>query len=298
MLPRLQWAATLARLTAEVLVNSDSRHVRDGDAPSLVAALGEADSLLLTPNTHELRAYNRLALGLSRGDYLVFVQDDTRPPLPSADVRWLTRSVALFLRWPQVGSVSLNAGLFFVSNYSEQAVGVQVMDDLPGKQRLPVCDAESDRDGEMVPGVEAIRCADVGPLLVRRTHFVEVGGFNETGTARGEPGSVNVDCELQARLWLRGRATLFNGLVGAQRWEHQQTHRAWEHPAMRAGHARRMTNYYNLFEVPGSAERLAIERAARAMNAQFHCPTRERLRRQPRTRFDCYVVEAKGTCQM
>ena len=95
----------------QVLVNSDSRHVRGGDAVHLVAALGEADSLLLSPATHELRAYNRLAMGLSRGSFVIFVQDDTRPPPPSAggllDVRWLTRSVALFLRWPQVSSVDL-----------------------------------------------------------------------------------------------------------------------------------------------------------------------------------------------
>ena len=177
------------------------------------------------------------------------------------------------------------------------------MVDLPGAARQPVCEAESDRTtGEaaarMVPSVEAIRCADVGPLLVRRAHFLEAGGFNESGTVRGEPGSVNVDCELQARLWLRGRASLVNGLVGAQRWEgypNQQQHRAWEHPAALAGHARRMTNYYNLFEVAGSAARLAIERTARAMNANFRCPT-EQLRRRPRTKFDCYVVQAEGTC--
>ena len=111
MLPQLHLAATAAQLSAEVLVNSDSRHVRAGDAAYLVAALGEADSLLLSPATHELRAYNRLAMGLSRGRFVVFVQDDTRPPPPSAggllDVRWLTRSLALFLRWPQVGSVDL-----------------------------------------------------------------------------------------------------------------------------------------------------------------------------------------------
>lgn len=106
---------------------------------------------------------------------------------------------------------------------------------------------------------------------------------------------MNPHPELQARLWLRGRATLINGLVGARRWEHQQGHRAWTHPAMRAGHAQRMANYYQLFEVAGSAARLAIERAARAMNAQFKCPTAQ-LRQKPRTKFDCYVVQAEGTC--
>lgn len=108
---QLTLCALASGLSFEVLVNSDSRHVRGGDAVHLVAALGEADSLLLSPATHELRAYNRLAMGLSRGSFVIFVQDDTRPPPPSAggllDVRWLTRSVALFLRWPQVSSVDL-----------------------------------------------------------------------------------------------------------------------------------------------------------------------------------------------
>ena len=34
-----------------------------------------------------------------------------------------------------MGSISLNSGLFFVSNYSEAQVGVQNIDGLPGKVR-------------------------------------------------------------------------------------------------------------------------------------------------------------------
>ena len=56
--------------------------------------------------------------------------------------------------------------------------------------------------------VEAIRCADVGPLVVRRSHFAAVGGFNESDTVLGEPGSARVDCDLQARQWLRGVSAL------------------------------------------------------------------------------------------
>ena len=94
--------------------------------------------------------------------------------------------------------------------------------------------------------------------------------------------------------------------MDAERVRHQETiasmqaageeaQRAWEHPKMAAGHARRVAQYYERFERPGSAARRAIEAAARRMNDNFRCP-RERLRRQPRTKFDCFVTEAEGTC--
>ena len=118
-----------------MLVNSDSRHVRGGDASYLAAGLGEADSLLLSPATHELRAYNRLAMGLSRGTFIIFVQDDTRPPLPSAggvlDVRWLTSSVALFLRWPQVSSIDLAQRPTIPVLYDLPAISLRSPYDLP-----------------------------------------------------------------------------------------------------------------------------------------------------------------------
>ena len=64
---------------------------------------------------------------------------------------------------------------------------------------------------------------------------------------------------------------------------------------MKDGHRKRLRQYYEQFEAPGSEARLRIEHEARAMNSLFRCP-RERLRRQPRTKFDCYVTQAEGTC--
>ena len=83
-----------------MLLNDDSRHVRGGDLAALLGAISDVDSVLLSPHTHEIRGYNRLAT-LSAGDYIVFVQDDTLPPLPTADISWLAHSASLFLRWPQ-----------------------------------------------------------------------------------------------------------------------------------------------------------------------------------------------------
>mmetsp|Transcript_19140 Transcript_19140/g.39042 ORF Transcript_19140/g.39042 Transcript_19140/m.39042 type:complete len:481 (-) Transcript_19140:90-1532(-) len=107
LLSRLGWAAAEAELTAEVLLNSDSRHTRHGDADILLAALGEADTLLLSPNTHELRAYNRLAQ-LSRGELIAFLQDDALPPRPDSELTWLAHSAYLFHRHAHVGAVGFS----------------------------------------------------------------------------------------------------------------------------------------------------------------------------------------------
>jgi len=75
MLHRVQAAAVEAELLPEVLVNDGAafRH-RSADETAIEAAvllsgLGDADTLLFSPHTDELRAYNRLAL-LSRAPLL------------------------------------------------------------------------------------------------------------------------------------------------------------------------------------------------------------------------------------
>jgi len=258
-----------------------------------------------------LRAYNRLAR-LSRGAFIVFLQDDSLPPLPDGELTWLAHAASLFEKYVDVGVIGLSQALFFVSGYDESKVGVQCLDDLP--DRMPVCrtplagwraaDGNEAFDPRRFPGmigqeirVEAIRCADLGPVLVRTSIFLASGGFNESGTRRGEPGSVNVDCELQARLWLRGHATVYLGLDGKQRWEHSEERRAWRHPRMAQGHVQRRHWYWQRFERPGSPERLTIEHAARAINDRFDCP-RAHLSSQPRSKFDCYVTAAPGTCEV
>ena len=105
-----------------MVVNSDSRHLRRGDAAELLGALGDEDTLLLSPDTHELRAYNRLAL-IGRGALLVFLQDDADPPRPQTDLTWLAHSAVLFSRYAQVGAIGLSQALFFVSGYDEAKVG-------------------------------------------------------------------------------------------------------------------------------------------------------------------------------
>ena len=102
-LEQLTLCALASGLTFEVLVNSDSRHVRGGDAATLVRALGPSGFLVLSPNLGEARAYNMLAR-LARGHLLLFVQDDWRM---APGCGWLSAALQL---WSGLG-VGLGLGL-------------------------------------------------------------------------------------------------------------------------------------------------------------------------------------------
>ena len=70
-----------ARISHEVLVNSDSRAERLSDARTLLEGLvSQSTFLVLSPNIGEARAFNRMAR-LSRGEHLLMVRDGA-PPQP------------------------------------------------------------------------------------------------------------------------------------------------------------------------------------------------------------------------
>ena len=51
------------------------------------------------------------------------------------------------------------------------------------------------------------RCVTMGPLLMRRSLFAHVGGFDERLFRRGRPASL-LDCDLSARVWSAGLAVV------------------------------------------------------------------------------------------
>ena len=76
---------------------------------------------------------------------------------------------------------------------------------------------------------------------------------------------------VQARLWMRGLATLYVHLEEGQRFSHSEERRAWGHPNMMSGHAQRQKLYYDRFEAENSEGRMRIEMGARKMNSHFRC---------------------------
>ena len=111
IIKRVKKALDSTQTTGDLIINVDSRHVRLGDHQDFTSVLGKRDTVVFSPNIHELRAYNRLTL-IARGEYVVFIQDDDQPPLSDS---WLQVPLELFDTWPQAGSIGLKTALFFVS---------------------------------------------------------------------------------------------------------------------------------------------------------------------------------------
>jgi hypothetical protein len=369
--------AAAANLSAEILVNVDSRHYAGGDVRAWLDVLGPEDTIVLSANVHELRAYNRLA-ALARSRQLLLAQDDDsvpgtcgcapRPDAPyfqqkceqsagyarsdrSAVARaptddparrppfgaWLAGASALLSskRYGEAGRikvVSLNSVLFYVpfpmrlahgsgrarttapahpvprsaEEMTTRALGRDSLRNARGDVLQPRCKARVGIPFASAPlelAVEAARCADMAPLLIERAAFMEVGGFDENLAARGRSGSVAVDCEFEARLWLRGYATVAatpHSSTGISAWGAAfqlagvRRHTAWLEPKMGGAHNARAAAYGRRFQRPGSAETAQITRAARATNALFECPPAHGW--VPAAPLDCLIHASQDAC--
>jgi hypothetical protein len=209
----------------EILVNSDSRHVRHGDARTLLDALGGSGFLLLSQNRGEAFALNALAR-FARGEHLLFVQDDWGVRF-SADgpgtFGWLDDALALFGRGRAVGLVGLDEGvrrntcvrplplakqLAFCTKFPRPSTSYRGADGVHVGCGPTVQDETASADGATKPcrhgsGVERVsaqRCVTMGPLLMRRALFAHLGGFDESVFQKGRPSTL-LDCELSARVW-------------------------------------------------------------------------------------------------
>ena len=123
--------------STDLMINVDSRDIRNGDVNALYKSVSMFDNgyILLSPNVHELRAYNRL-VWLSEAEVVMMMQDDDEPPA-TGNV-WFEGPVALFKKWPQIGTISINNGLLFVGNYEEDKVGEQTLEFLYDHKDYPV----------------------------------------------------------------------------------------------------------------------------------------------------------------
>lgn len=196
--------ANSSGLSVEVLVNVDSRDHADGNVREWLDVLGESDFALLSPNVHELRGYNRLAW-MARGAHLLFVQDDEAPN-PQVAVYdgydtcgWLANATRVLRLREEVGVVGLQENAIH-----HVSPGVHTQCPTYTESERPRC-----FDPRVGVRTEAVLCSPAGPLLVRREAFTAVRGFDERGASKGVLGAIYVDCELQARMWLAGWATVY-----------------------------------------------------------------------------------------
>ena len=108
------------------------------------------------------------------------------------------------------------------------------------------------RDRKTGLGIEALRCVDLGPLLLRRDAFWAIGGFNETVTDRGKAGSVHVDCDLSARLYLHGLAYVLIGYSDEWPTEKNKTYNEMWQPHFTA---EGIENEHAAWDAKGMADR-------------------------------------------
>jgi hypothetical protein len=170
----------------EVIVNDDS----GADHEKWRAALrGPNDYLISSPNLHEVRAYNRMARFAS-GEFLLLLQGDFCLPASAA---WLEEGLRLFAEFPRLGMLGGNFG-FDAVPYKDVAINISY--GAPPCKPIPLQTA-SGAPLRFVAGV------NVGPLLLRRETFLQLGGFDEAFSCVGEPG-IHLDMDLSLALWRHG----------------------------------------------------------------------------------------------
>eukprot|EP00899_Mesostigma_viride_P007088 jgi/Mesvir1/16380/Mv18124-RA.1 len=148
---------------------------------------------------HEIRNYNTGArLASADASLLVFLQDDDLPPSQSF---WVDQARALFGHYGRLGMVGGNRGRLDDSRHLKvRKMYIQGHKYGPGKYgKIPHLAPPQVGSFPFI----FIYKANAAPLLVKRSSFFSVGGFEEAFSCPGEPG-IGFDFEFSVRLWHRG----------------------------------------------------------------------------------------------
>lgn len=178
----------LRRTCADELIVCEDGSV-DGSHEEWKGRLTRPNDFLLHSNDlHEIRSYDR-AIGFARGEIVCLMQDDDRPP---ANGEWLASALELFARHPRVAVLGGWCGFddFFATetNTPWSAVGEGRIDTVEPAIGLPMVFVEN---------------VNIGPYLVRRSAYQELGGFDLSFSPPGEPG-ITFEADLCYRAWERG----------------------------------------------------------------------------------------------
>ena len=157
---------------------------------------GPRDFVLSSPNLHEIRAYNRLAR-FARGTFLLLLQGDHC--LPRAD-SWLHTGLGFFQRFPRLG---LLGGQMGFNEVPLKRIAESVSWGTEPCRPIPSRVAAGGDGGVDGLAFRFVAGVNIGPLLVRRSAFLQVGGFDEAFSCAGEPG-IQLDTELSLQMWRRG----------------------------------------------------------------------------------------------
>ena len=178
----------LRRTCADELIVCEDGSI-DGSHQEWIRRLVQPNDFLLHSNDiHEIRSYGR-AIAYARGDIICLMQDDDHPP---KNGEWLAQATAVFDRYPKLAVLGGWCGFddYFAVEYNTPWLP-------PGDGGIPFFDPLS---GLPLMFVENV---NIGPYLLRKSVFEELGGFDLRFSAPGEPG-ITFEAEYCYRAWLSG----------------------------------------------------------------------------------------------
>jgi len=146
------------------------------------------DFILRSNDIHEIRSYDR-AIAFARGEIICLMQDDDRPPRDGA---WLADAVEIFESYPRLAVLGCWCGF---NDYFDEEYNAPWLP--PDEGRIPSVDP---RSGLPLVFVENV---NIGPYLLRKDVYDQLGGFDVSFSPPGEPG-ITFEAELCYRAWRHG----------------------------------------------------------------------------------------------
>jgi hypothetical protein len=160
----------------------------DGSLEEWARRLTQPNDFLIRSNDlHEIRAYDR-AVALARGEIICLMQDDDRPP---KDGSWLAEALQLFDQYPKLAV--LGGWMGFVNYFADEY-------NAPWQSRSRPIPYENPKTGRQFMFVENV---NIGPYLLRKSMYAELGGFDMMFSEPGAPG-ICFESEICYRAWERG----------------------------------------------------------------------------------------------
>lgn len=196
----------LRRTCADELIVCEDGSLDGSDEAWLARLTRPNDFLIHSNDIHEIRSYSR-AIDYARGEFVCLMQDDDRPP---ADGTWLAKALKLFDHFPKLAVLGGWCG--FNQYFAEEYNAPWLPD---GAGAIPFIEPRTKQPLMFVENV------NIGPYLLRRRVYDELGGFDLRFSPPGEPG-ITFEAEFCYRAWrARYQVALTDIPVKARRGERQ-----------------------------------------------------------------------------
>ncbi len=178
----------LRRTCADELIVCEDGSIDGSHEQWMRRLVGPNDFLLHSNDIHEIRSYGR-AIEFANGEIICLMQDDDRPP---RDGRWLARLLEIFGRYPGLAVLGCWCGFdeYFDVEYNAPWLP-------PGTGAIPSIEPATRAPLVFVENV------NIGPYLLRKSVFQELGGFDLRFSPPGEPG-ITFESEYCYRAWRAG----------------------------------------------------------------------------------------------